>query len=517
MDEKNYETSAAPETPETETVPAPRRSANRPKQEPSRPKRRRWRRFLLIYAAVWLVLAGAGCAVFYKYLSVYERARPEHVMDSLMETTARETWLGYVKNSIEQSAGEFDDTAALYTEYETALLSGKEFSYRRASESAAEEPEFIVRCGGVDVCAVTLAAQPGSELGFGKHLWQVGSIAPCEALRNLRSTAVEITALPDEPVYINGIELTDAQIAERDVAIEGLSEIETRFTDVPHLTRYRVEKMYGAITVTNAAGDEIAPEADVGDGVTRYALPVPRYSVSIIAPADVTVTLCGAALTPDDAQSSDRGILRGLEEYTGDAAYDTVHWSFEGLCSVPDVQATAADGTALSPLVGKSGQIMFFRPNDEELQSAVQDRVKYFFNRYIDYSSRAFQGNLSLSRKDVADETVEMSSAVRDSMRRYYGLLDCILWSTDLYQYVQNSTDAMIWASATSVSYDELTFTDFSYVGENCFVCTIRYKADFTANAWQEQKNYNMQNAYELAFVRSNGIWYAAAMDAVTE
>ena len=26
-------------------------------------------------------------------------------------------------------------------------------------------------------------------------------------------------------------------------------------------------------------------------------------------------------------------------------------------------------------------------------------------------------------------------------------------------------------------------------------------RADFTANSWQEQKNYNMQNAYELAFV----------------
>ena len=46
----------------------------------------------------------------------------------------------------------------------------------------------------------------------------------------------------------------------------------------------------------------------------------------------------------------------------------------------------------------------------------------------------------------------------------------------------------------------------------------MRYKADFTANSWQEQKNYNMQNAYELAFVCPNGgAWYAAAMDAVTE
>ena len=438
--------------------------------------RRRWRRFLVLYAVVWLLFASLGCAAFYKYLRVYEQALPEHVMDSLMETTAPETWLGYGKASIESESGEFDDAAALYEEYESVLLAGKSFSYRRAPESRADAPKFIVRCGGVDVCTVSLAEKPDSDLGFGRHLWQVGDIAPCEALGNLRSTAVEITALAGEAVYINGIPLTDA------------------------------------------SGAEIAPEADAGDGVTRYALPLPRYSVSITAPSDVTVTLCGAVLTLDDAESSDRGILRGLENYTGDQAFDTVRWSFEGLYSLPDVQATAADGTALSPLVGKNGQLMFFHPNNASLQSAVDNRVRYFFNRYIDYSSRSFQGNLALTREDVENDEIEMNPATRASMRRYYSLLDCIMWTTDLYRYIQESTDAMIWASATSVSYDELTFTDFSFVGANCFVCTVRYKADFTANSWQEQKNYNMQNAYELAFVCPNGgAWYAAAMDAVTE
>ena len=446
--------------------------------------RRRWRRFLVLYAVVWLLFASLGCAAFYKYLRVYEQALPEHVMDSLMETTAPETWLGYVKASIESESGEFDDAAALYEEYESVLLAGKSFSYRRAPESRADAPKFIVRCGGVDVCTVSLSEKPDSDLGFGRHLWQVGDIAPCEALGNLRSTAVEITALAGEAVYINGIPLTDAQIAETGLALPDMPAIESRFTAVPALTRYRVEKMYGSIT----------------------------------APSDVTVTLCGAVLTLDDAESSDRGILRGLENYTGDQAFDTVRWSFDGLYSLPDVQATAADGTALSPLVGKNGQLMFFHPNNASLQSAVEDRVRYFFNRYIDYSSRSFQGNLALTREDVENDEIEMNPATRASMRRYYSLLDCIMWTTDLYRYIQESTDAMIWASATSVSYDELTFTDFSFVGANCFVCTVRYKADFTANSWQEQKNYNMQNAYELAFVCPNGgAWYAAAMDAVTE
>ena len=506
MEEKKTETlSAAPE-------------GAAPADAAAKRSRRRWRRFLVIYAAVWLLFASLGCAAFYKYLHVYEQALPEHVMDELMEATAPETWLGYVKASIESESGAFDDAAALYNEYESVLLAGKSFSYRRAPESSAASPKFIVRCGGVDVCTVSLTEKPGSDLGFGKHLWQVGGIAPCEALGNLRSTAVEVTALAGETVYINGIALTDAQIAERDILLSDMPEIESRFTVVPRLTRYRVEKMYGAITVTDSEGTEIAPEEDSGDGVTRYALPLPRYSVSITAPSDVTVTLCGAVLTIGDAQSSDRGILRGLEYYTGDAAYDTVRWSFDGLYSLPDVQATAADGTPLAPLVGKNGQIMFFHPNNDSLQSAVQGQVQYFFNRYIDYSSHAFRGDLAFTREDVEDEEKEMDPVVRESMKRYYKLLDCVMWTTDLYRYIQESTDAMIWASATSVNYDELTFTDFSFVGANCFVCTVRYKADFTANSWWEQKNYNMQNAYELAFVCPNGgAWYAAAMDAVTE
>lgn len=509
MDEKNMHSPAEPETPVPDTA-APGSSG--------RSSPRRWRLFLLLYAAVWLLFAALGCTAFYKYLRVYEQSLPDHVMDALMESTDPETWLNYVRSSITAESSEFDDADTLYTEYESVLLAGKTYSYRRSAESSAGEPMYIVRCGGVDICTVQLVPKPDSDLGFGKHLWDVGEIAPCKALGNLRSTAVEITAPEGKAVYINGVVLTEAQTTERDIPIEDMTAIEARFDTVPRLVRYRVERMYGAITVTDADGTEIAPEADEGDGTTRYALPLPRYSVSITAPSDVTVTLCGAVLTQDDADSVDAGILRGLEEYTGDNAYYTVRWTFDGLYSEPDVRSYDTDGTELTPLVGTSGQLLFFHANNEQLQSAVQDTVKYFFNRYIDYSSHAFYGNLALTREQVDSPDTELDDGARSSMRRYYRLLDCILESSDFYRYIQNSTDAMIWASSTSVSYDELTFTDFSFVSASCFVCTVRYKADFTANQWAEQKNYNMQNAYELVFVNPYGYgWLAAAMDAVTE
>ena len=61
----------------------------------------------------------------------------------------------------------------------------------------------------------------------------------------------------------------------------------------------------------------------------------------------------------------------------------------------------------------------------------------------------------------------------------------------------------------------DLTFTDFCRVNENCFTCTIRYKGDFAAQSWHESYTYDLQNAYEMAFVRQKDRWLAAAMSVV--
>lgn len=59
MEEKKIETpSAVPES----AAPA---------DETAKRSRRRWRRFLIFYAVVWLLFASLGCAAFYKYLRVY--------------------------------------------------------------------------------------------------------------------------------------------------------------------------------------------------------------------------------------------------------------------------------------------------------------------------------------------------------------------------------------------------------------------------------------------------------------
>ncbi len=249
-------------------------------------------------------------------------------MDSLMETTAPETWLGYVKASIESESGEFDDAAALYEEYESVLLAGKSFSYRRAPENRADAPKFIVRCGGVDVCTVSLTEKPDSDLGFGRHLWQVGDIAPCEALGNLRSTAVEITALAGEAVYINGIPLTDAQIAETGLALPDMPAIESRFTAAPApLTAWK------KCTVRSPSRTPPARRSRrSGRGRRRRATRFPcRASVFRSPP----LGRYGNALRRGSHARRRRKLrprhIARARELPGDQAFDTVRWSFDGL------------------------------------------------------------------------------------------------------------------------------------------------------------------------------------------
>ena len=65
--------------------PARRRASTPGRQAPRRPKSGRgWRRFVLIYTLVFLLLGAAGLFVFYQYLDAYEQSRPSHVMDALM-------------------------------------------------------------------------------------------------------------------------------------------------------------------------------------------------------------------------------------------------------------------------------------------------------------------------------------------------------------------------------------------------------------------------------------------------
>ncbi|MBQ3276715.1 MAG: hypothetical protein IJH47_06655 [Oscillospiraceae bacterium] len=457
-----------------------------------RRSRRRWRGFLAVYAVLFLILGAAGCYALYRYAAAYEASIPEHVMDKLMAETGEEQWYAYARQGAQLTVSEFENADELFSEYFNAVLRGKTFTYRKAAGAWSDDaPAYTVRAGGKDLCLVTLAPIGRNAAGFGRQLWQLGSIRPAFVMDELESVAVEIDAPVGDTVYINGLPVGEKyRIGE--APCPDLTELESRFAVQPHFDRYRVDAMYGAITVIDKNGTALAPERDEANRTVRYTAPEDEfYSVTVRAPESVRVTVGGVELGAADAVKAEAGILAGLEAYTGGQAVRELTWHYEGLYTLPEITARSADGQSLTPLMNEKGELLYFLPQDEALKAAVEPRVREFFDKYINYSSKAYN--------DIS----------------YQALLGCILPGTELYSYVHDSVAAMIWASATQVHYDELTFADFRSAGENCFTCTIRYKADFAATAWYESYTYDLQNAYELAFVRVDGVWYAAAMSVI--
>ncbi len=479
----------APEMRET----APARSGGREAARRRR-SRRRWRGFIAVYSLLFLLAGAALCFVLYRYCAAYEASIPEHVMDRLMEETDEEQWLSRAREGAGLSVSEFENGDELFDAYCEAVFRGHPFTYRKyPGEYSVKTPVYAVRCAGRDLCRVELSPKGSGAAGFGRDLWQVREISSCFSMADMESVSVVIDAPEGAAVYVNGRMLSDAYLTGEKVPAPDLGTLEARFAQVPVFDRWRVEAMYGEITVTDENGRIQTPEPGGEDGTVHYLLRKDElYSLTVRAPENVLVSAGGVELDPAEAVKAEAGILKGLDAYTGGEAFRELTYSYSGLYTQPEVTARSADGAALTPLMNEKGELIFFLPQDDALKAETEPQVREFFDRYIAYSSRAYDAG------------------------RYNALLACILPGTDLYAYVHDSVDAMIWASATKVTYDELAFEDFRPVGEDCFVCTIRYKADFAATAWWTSYSYDLQNAYELAFVRQDGRWLAAAMSVIS-
>lgn len=152
------------------------------------------------------------------------------------------------------------------------------------------------------------------------------------------------------------------------------------------------------------------------------------YSFTVRAPEGVTVSVCGAQLDPAEARllrAGDPGGAGGLSERGGGVPYPDLYLLRPGTPS-PEIAAWDGEGNQLRPLLCRDGALVYFLPQDDALQQEQTARVEEFFNAYITYSASAYdQGN-------------------------YYALLNCILPDTELYAYVRDSVDAMIWASGNA-------------------------------------------------------------------
>lgn len=214
-------------------------------------------------------------------------------------------------------------------------------------------------------------------------------------------------------------------------------------------------------------------------------------AVYISAPEGVRVTVDGTALTDAQCTARSLGIFAGFEHYTGGNEYAFLEYACPVSGEEAAVSAFTDDGTELTPITLDGGRYVFLYSGSEADKTALASTAENFFSRYMDYTRRGGESAM-------------------------WGVLGKVLNGSDLYQYINESREAMIFASSADLDYDVLEFDHFTMVGENAFLCTVNYAALCTVTNWYETDSYDIANTCEMLFVRSSGSWYAAAILDVT-
>lgn len=208
------------------------------------PRRRRRNRksssykfFLLVYAGMWLLLTIVLCTVLWKSLSRYQNSyneaeaagRPELAMDEAMKLFEQ----GNIKQLVAENEPEIlsrFESSRDYEQFYYEFIQGKCLSYVKNEQLYNDaRPVYDIYADDVLLAMVSLKAK-GEKDSFGFNKWEVRDIAISE--NNYNYHDVYIKVMDDMTVYINGIELGEAEYVRGGVIENSLTDRAYELTGV---------------------------------------------------------------------------------------------------------------------------------------------------------------------------------------------------------------------------------------------------------------------------------------------
>ena len=266
-------------------------------------KKRRggWPRFLLIWTVCLLAAGVIGCAVFYRYAAVYEQTRPEPVMDALMERGMDE-WKAELLATLPEDERGFENMDALFELFFEANVRPAALRYRPDfSQPDSERAVFVVSAGRSPIAEVTLRPKEGGKRSFGRCEWELERVQCLDFRSALVPVTLEIDAPREASLTLNGTPIGEAYLSGEAGEPPHLTPMEARFTDAGAYVRYRIENLYGELTVADAEGRAFRRVETGDDALLRFVLDEPgAYTLSVEAPADAAVIVNGVTLSPEE-------------------------------------------------------------------------------------------------------------------------------------------------------------------------------------------------------------------------
>lgn len=213
---------------------------------------------LLIYALLFLILAGAGLSVFWKYIEAYELSRPKNTVAEFVDQLTEEQMCA-------ASDELYDSCRDLQTrdQFDQAIrnaLSG-ELSYaKKSSESTEDRQVYALRSGRTVIGSFVIEA--GEEDRFGFRRWAVTDSQFDFSF--LMGEAITLTVPSEFCVLVNDVALDGSYIVESGIQYSALEEFYGDYT-LPTMVSYTITGYLGdvEVQVLNESGNPVSIADDM--------------------------------------------------------------------------------------------------------------------------------------------------------------------------------------------------------------------------------------------------------------
>ncbi|WP_027436940.1 hypothetical protein [Lachnospira multipara] len=204
-----------------------------------------WKIYLAIVIIVIMCII-AVWGVLWEYLTVYEKSRPESLVQEYVDELNKSD-IKNIKKYISVDLTEFETEQNFETVFKNELVG--EWSYnKKIGDGSADEPAYYLLKDGKKKGVIRLSKKD-KKAAFNMPIYEVASI---EGIVDEART-VTIKAPGNATVSVNNIELGDTYVTSNDEAVVDLEYVED-YVEMPTYKTYTLNGIYGNLNVKVVAG-----------------------------------------------------------------------------------------------------------------------------------------------------------------------------------------------------------------------------------------------------------------------
>ncbi len=238
--------------PDSERINRASASGNRARGRKEKKRSSGFKKFLLIYAAVLLVILVVGSIIFGSFLRNLEKSQPSNIASEVVENFAPNKVTAFLKDHSDSinCFGEPDD---LIAEFASSIEGAEKLSYIENKDYRADSPSYNITADGKTVAKLTLEKNGSGSFGLSK--WKIANLNITDYME---TQTFEFLAPKGVMITINGVEL-DEKYATGEESIPENLKIASKYVEIPSFITYKVAGIAGdpEIKATDASGADL--------------------------------------------------------------------------------------------------------------------------------------------------------------------------------------------------------------------------------------------------------------------